>query len=76
MEELEKEKRLGLLWERDPALVGRDESVNDKFVTLNQSLGQVLELEKRAGWMGRGSREVSGRVSARFHLACGFHWMA
>lgn len=35
LEEREKEKRLGLVWERDPALVGRDESVNEQFVTLN-----------------------------------------
>jgi adenine-specific DNA-methyltransferase len=35
LEEREKEKRLGLVWERDPALVGRDESVNEQFVALN-----------------------------------------
>jgi adenine-specific DNA-methyltransferase len=35
LEEREKAKRLGLVWERDPALVGRDESVNEQFVTLN-----------------------------------------
>lgn len=35
LEEREEEKRLGLVWEKDPALVGKDESVNDQFVTLS-----------------------------------------
>ena len=48
LEEREKEKRLGLVWERDPALVGCDQSINEQFVTLSYEPALSCRTEHRA----------------------------
>ncbi len=43
LEAREQERRLGLVWERDPAHVGRDESINQHFVTLSYEPGSSCQ---------------------------------